>query len=141
MGNTGRTFIGMLSTLFNAFGNDSPGSADYAMKAAMVMQQLLLQKPVGKHTFAASKECLQRRIASWNQGAVRELLRESTTIQHQLAEHRSCHPGRNGPTTDPACKFASNIEQGKLSASIRQLSPDQSGGVLDLDDVIGEETA
>ena len=104
------------------------------------MQQLLLQKPVGKLTFAASTECLQRRIASWNKGAVRELLRESTTIQHQLAEHRSRHPGRDGPTTDPARKFASNIEQGKLSAAIRQLSPDHSRGVLDLDDVIGEET-
>ena len=138
MGNTGRTFIGMLSTLFHAFGNDSLGSADYAMKAAMVMQQLLLQKPVGKLTFAVSKECLQRRIASWNKGAVRELLRESTTVQHQLAEHRSRHRGRDGPTTDPARKFASNIEQGKLSAAIRQLSPDQGGGVLDLDDVIIE---
>ena len=72
MGNTGRTFIGMLSTLFHAFGNDSLGSADYAMKAAMVMQQLLLQKPVGKLTFAVSTECLQRRIASWNKGAVIE---------------------------------------------------------------------
>ena len=140
MGNTGRTFIGMLSTLFHAFGNDSLGSADYAMKAAMVMQQLLLQKPVGKLTFAVSTECLQRRIASWNKGAVRELLRESTAIQHQLAKHRSRHRGRDGPTTDPACKFASNIEQGKLSAAIRQLSPDQGGGVRHLDDVIGEET-
>ena len=73
MGNTGWTFIGMLSTLFHAFGNDSLGSADYAMKAAMVMQQLLLEKPVGKLTFAVSMECLQRRIASWNKGAVREL--------------------------------------------------------------------
>ena len=101
MGNTGRTFIGMLSTLFHAFGNDSLGSADYAMKAAMVMQQLLLQKPVGKLTFAASTECLQHRIASWNKGAVRELLCESTAIQHQLPEHRSRHRGRDGPTTDP----------------------------------------
>ena len=73
MGNTGWTFIGMLSTLFHAFGNDSLGSADYAMKAAKVMQQLLLQKPVGKLTFTASTKYLQRRIASWNKGAVREL--------------------------------------------------------------------
>ena len=94
MGNTGRTFIGMLSTLFHAFGNDSLGSADYAMKAAMVMQQLLLQKPVGKLTFAASTECLQRRIASWNKGAVRELLRESTTIQHHAARRTSKSPSR-----------------------------------------------
>ena len=140
MGNTGQTFVGMLSTLFHAFGSDSLGSADYAMKAGMVMQQLLLQKPVGKLTFAASTECLQRRIASWNKGAVRELLRESTTMQHQLAEHRSRHRGQDGPTTDPARKFASNIKQGKLSAAIRQISPDQSVGKLDLDDVIGEET-
>ena len=106
----------------------------------MVMQQLLLQKPGGTVAAAAHKVCTERRIASWDSGDVQVLLQESMTIQDQIVKARRRNARHEGHTVDPARRFASDIERGRLSAATRQLSPDTGGGVLDLDDTIGETT-
>lgn len=82
-GAQGKRFVGELARLFNAFASESALEA-FAIKAAMTMPALLLQKPSTKSKSIDHVNCLRRRIALWEKGDIQKLLKEGKTIQRQL---------------------------------------------------------
>ena len=132
-GSAGRAFVAQLSKYLLCFGN--AGSFEgQALKVAMVFQQLLLQKPFSSSSTAYAK-CLQRRLDTWQQGDLGQLLHECRTIQSQLEKQEKRQQSRE---SDSERQFASLVETGKLGSALRQLSDGPSGGIHHLDDVIGD---
>ena len=132
-GSAGRAFVAQLSKYLLCFGN--AGSFEgQALKVAMVFQQLLLQRPFRSSSMANAK-CLQRRLDTWQQGDLGQLLHECRTIQSQLEKQEKRQQSRE---SDSARHFASLVETGKLGSALRQLSDGPSGGIHYLDDVIGD---
>ena len=82
-GQSGKQFTQALSRLFVAYGERSPIEC-IALKAAAVITPLLLQQPSGKPTYKDNVNHLTRRLVLWDDGKIRELLKEGTTIQAQL---------------------------------------------------------
>ena len=83
----------------------------------------------------AYAKCLQRRLDTWQQGDLGQLLHECRTIQSQLEKQEKRQQSRK---SDSARHFASLVETGKLDSALRQLSDGPSGGIHHLDDVIGD---
>ena len=132
-GSAGRAFVTQLSKYLLCFGN--AGSFEgQALKVAMVFQQLLLQKPFRSSSTAYAK-CLQRRLDTWQQGDLGQLLHECRTIQSQLEKQEKRQQSRE---SDSARHFASLVETGKLGSALRQLSDGPSGGIHHRDNVIGD---
>ena len=132
-GSAGRAFVAQLSKYLLCFGN--AGSFEgQALKVAMVFQQMLLQKPFRSSSTAYAK-CLQRRLDTWQQGDLGQLLHECRTIQSQLEKQEKRQQSRE---SDSARHFASLVETGKLGSAFCQLSDGPSGGIHHLDDVIGD---
>ena len=83
-GQSGKQFTQVLSRLFIAYGERSPIEC-IALKAAAVITPLLLQQPSGKPTYRDNVNHLTRRLVLWEEGRIRELLKEGATIQAQLS--------------------------------------------------------
>ena len=109
-----------LARLFHSFGD---GSA-MALKAAMIMPALLLQKP---HPTAKMKESinhLQRRMALWEKGDLDKLLIEGRVIQHQIFKKKRLikeNSAKNRPHL-----FAKMMMAGKVKDAIRFLTHNNS---------------
>ena len=130
-GKVGKEFIFELSRLIRAYAEHSALEV-IAVKAAMVLPMLLLQKP---HPGSKSRDhcaCLQRRLTSWKRGELADLLHEARTIQSQHLKSRSQHY-QNDHTSHT---FAKLMMAGKVKAAIRLISDENKGGVLNLDDTI-----
>ena len=87
-GMVGKAFVQELARLFTAYGEGGTLEC-IAIKAAMVMCSLLLQKPhqsAKTQDFIASLEC---RLVLWGKGEIQELLREGQVIQWCLATGRA----------------------------------------------------
>ena len=54
-----------------------------ALKAASILTPMLLQKPMGKLTCRDNIEHLTRRLQLWDEGNIKELLRQGATIAAQ----------------------------------------------------------
>ena len=100
-----------------------------AMKAAMVMPALLLQKPHPRSKAKDHALHLERRLQLWQSGK-HELLDEGRTIQHQL--------NQNPPKKqeDTARIFAKFMMEGKVRAALRILTDSNGSGILPLDEVV-----
>ena len=83
-GKAGTGFVSELSRLFLAY---AEGSAleSIALKAAMTMCALLLQKPNRTSKSKDHVACLERRITLWRAGDLEDVLQEGQTIQHRLS--------------------------------------------------------
>ena len=82
-GHVGRDFVHELARLFLSY--DEVGALEcMAIKAAMLMCALLLQKPHSQLSSHDLSKCLQRRLSLWNQGDIDALLSEGRVIQHRL---------------------------------------------------------
>ena len=132
-GRMGKTFVDELTRLFQAFGERS-ALEPIALKAAMVLPALVLQRPHASSRAKDHVQCLERRLPLWKAGQIDELVRESRTIQAHLA---SATRSRNGLTAESFHRtFANLVFSGKLSAAMRLLeemdSDHASRGVLDL---------
>ena len=133
-GKVGKSFIKELTSLFTAY---AQGSAleSIALEAAMTACAVLLQKP---HPASKSRDhvkALERRLRAWQEGDIDGLMREGRTIQHHLPTiHRTKddEPGQDSRT------FSRLVFEGKIHSALRFLSNNHGGGVLGLDDVIGE---
>ena len=104
-----------------------------ALKAAMVMPLLLLQKP---HSTSKSKEhtcCLEIRLRSWSLGDIEGLMNEGRTIQLHLPLSR---PLNHTQEQRQARAFAHLMFQGKVRAALRLVSDQCSSGVLNIDQEI-----
>ena len=141
-GKVGSAFVSNISKMYHCFANAGAGEG-VCLKAAMVATQLLLQQPYKVVSQQVHRECLQRRLQLWQEGGISELLREARTIQQQLSDvaRKSQASPKEGRCKDNARIFASLVTAGKTSSAIRMLSQEeQGGGVLSLEDRIGERS-
>lgn len=91
-GSSGKQFIVELAKLYDAFASESSYES-FAIKAAMTMPALLLQKP--PHSKSKTHDhilCLNRHIALWEKNDVAELLMEGKLIQSHLRSSFGGHP-------------------------------------------------
>ena len=82
-GNCGKKFVAELARLFEAYATESPIET-FAIKAAMTMPTLLLQKPHAKSKTRDHITCLKRRLELWEKGDLAKLLKEGKSIQNHL---------------------------------------------------------
>ena len=128
-GKVGREFVRELSRLFTAYAERQPIEL-IAMKAAMTMPALLLQKPDIKSKARDHVKCLERRLQQWSSGDIDELLREGRTIQQHLPQSDlKDHTWEERKTR----AFAKLMFEGKVRAALRLLSDQVSSGILSLD--------
>ena len=100
-----------------------------ALKAAIVLPILLLQKPSKKSKTKDHIQCLERRLTSWSNGELEELLKEGRAVQHRLPRHQSARANLTLART-----FSNFMFTGKCKAALELLSNAQKGGVLHLHD-------
>ena len=135
-GQQGKRFINELTHLFEAFNHQS-ALESVAIKAAMCMPFLLLQKPHIKSKVRHHIASLKRRLDLWESGDFSLLVKEGEMIQRRLQSQPA------SPTKDRnriAWKFAKLMTSGKTRAAIHSLSEDPSAGIHHLDDVIDGKT-
>ena len=83
-----------LSRLYLAYGSASALEA-VALKAPTVLPILLLQKPNKRSKTKDHTKCLERRLASWSNGDLEELVREGRTLQQRLPRDGSAKANTN----------------------------------------------
>jgi hypothetical protein len=93
-GKAGRDFVGELSRLYLAFASASALEA-IALKATTVLPILLLQKPQRTSKAKEHATCLERRLRSWKEGNLNDLILEGRAIQRRLPETRIPKPSEN----------------------------------------------
>ena len=130
-GKVGKAFVQELARLFTAYGEGGALEC-IAIKAAMVMCSLLLQRP---HRSAKARDfiaSLAHCLDLWGKGEIQELLREGQVIQWRLATGRAhTNVFKVG---DISCHFASRMLRGDVKAAIALLdSDDHSGAPMGLD--------
>ena len=82
-GSTGKQFVAEITCLFESFATESALEA-VALKAAMTLPALLLQKPHAKSKVQEHTACLRRRLSLWDKGDIVELLKEGRAIQRSM---------------------------------------------------------
>ena len=127
-GKAGRDFVSELSRLYLAYGSASTLEA-VALKAATVLPILLLQKPSKRSKTKHHTKCLERRLASWSNGDLEELVREGRTLQQRLPRDGSARAN-----TNLARSFANLMFMGKCKAALDLISNVEKGGILHLND-------
>ena len=123
-----------LAAVFCSYGEGSALEC-IALKAAMLLCTLLLQRP---HTNASSKDfisCLQRRLPLWRQGDIDALLCEGRTIQHRLP------PAASSRNSDRVTRsFISHMFKGNVRAALTLLDDmERAGAPLHLRDPVSPD--
>ncbi|XP_064402590.1 uncharacterized protein LOC135348337 [Halichondria panicea] len=129
-GKAGKEFVDELSNLYAAFASAS-ALESVALKAATVLPILSLQKP---HRASKNKEnsaCLTRRLNTWKEGNLNDLLLEGRTIQRRL---RAPVVSKYAANQSQARLFANKMFAGKCGAALDILADNREGGVLHLAD-------
>ena len=99
----------------------------------MVMSHLLLQK---SHCTSKAKDHVnqfERRLKSWAEGDIDQLLHEGCTIQRNLTSTTSKNPKQEEQS---ACTFSRLLMEGKVKAALRLISDQEKGIVLPLDSLV-----
>ena len=131
-GKVGKDYVKEQARFFSAYSDGTP-MEQVALKAAMLMPLLLLQKP---HPTSKTKDharCLERRMRVWSSGNIGELIREGKTIQQHLPQGSLKERNYNQRA---ARTFASLMMRGKVRAALRMVSDLGSAGVLGLEEEI-----
>ena len=131
-GKAGTAFVRELFRIFRAYANHS-ALESIAMKAAMVMPALLLQKPHPRSKAKDHALHLERRLKLWESGKLKELMDEGRTIQHQLNQNRLKRQ------EDTERIFAKLMMEGKVRAALRVVTANNGNGTLPLDKVVDPE--
>ena len=114
------------SSQFNAF----------AMKAFMIIPDLLLQKPTRTSKAKDNTSALKRRLEEWKNGNIVDLLKEGQHIQDKFNKYNQTH--RSNENT--AKIFARLISQGKINAAMKLLENATSDtGMLEISNDVIEE--
>ena len=100
----------------------------HALKAFMVIPDLLLQKPTRRAKAKDNSEALKRRLLDWSKGNIQGLLKEAKQIQQKLDAYHKAHRSNEAR----AKTFAALICDGKVNAAMKMLDDDASGGLLPL---------
>ena len=105
-----------------------------AWKAVMIMPALLLQKPSYNSKARDHTDCLNRRIAQWENGQFDTLMSECRAIQSNIRANSKL------PSTDHIAKtFAKHVFHGRITAAMKLLDQSESTGILPLSqDVLKE---
>ena len=90
-GACGKHFVAEFTRLFNSFAMESDLEA-VALKAAMTLPSLMLQKPHAKSKTHDHISCLQRRLSLWEKGDISNLLKEGRALQRSLATSQRPNP-------------------------------------------------
>ena len=93
-GSSGKQFIAELAKLYDTFASVSSYES-FAIKTAMTMPALLLQKPHSKSKTRDHILCLNRRLVLWEKGDIAELLKEGKLIQNHLRSSFGGHPSKD----------------------------------------------
>lgn len=94
------------------------------------MSVLLLQKPHYKSKPKDHSSCLERRLQSWSEGDLNNLLLEGRTLQKRLPKPNSSKSG----DANLSRTFSNLMFQGKTSAALQLLTQNGNSGVLHVDD-------
>ena len=130
-GNAGKRFVTELSTLYRAYAEGSALEC-IALKAITVMSVLLLQKPHSKSKSKEHSSCLDRRLQSWKEGDLNNLMLEGRTLQNRLPKSSAT----KNDEAKLARTFTTLMFQGKTNAAMQLLSQRCKGGVLHVNDPI-----
>ena len=127
----GKSFVRELSHLFLAYA-EGTALESIALRAAMTMPMLLLQKP---HRTSKSKDhvsCLERRMQLWKDGALSDLLLEGRTIQDRL------NMSTKQESDDVKMKriFLREMSKGNVKGALHAISSNNPGRVYHLNDVV-----
>ena len=134
-GSSGKRFIRELTKWIDCWNNENSAFREVALKIAMIMPAILLQKPHFKTKAKEHKECLNRRLDLWEAGNFEALLSEIRAIQKKLSS-----PTNNKTTNDNLAKtFAKLILQGKIRPALRLLEKADSKGIISLSPEVLEE--
>ena len=128
-GNAGKRFTSELSRLYRAYAEDS-ALESVALKAVTVMSVLLLQKPSHNSKPKNHTACLERRLHSWDDGDINNLLLEGRVLQARLPNFSL--PRKNENNLERA--FSNLMLKGKTSAALQLLAQKGKGGVLHVND-------
>jgi hypothetical protein len=129
-GAAGDSFIREISRLFYEFA-EKGDQERFALMAVPLCCMLCLQRPSPKSNASENSRRLLRCLAAWREGRIKDLFKLGERIQKDLPDgDRQLEPKR------VAAVFNRLMMQGKVSAALRFLSSQNSGGVLSLDDRI-----
>lgn len=133
-GKAGREFILELARLFRSYGLASSLEC-VAIKAAMLMPLLLLQKPSLTSKAKDHAQHLERRLKAWLEGDIAGLVHEGRVLQNHLATSLR----READEDRLARTFAKLMFEGKTHAAIRLLTDGEGrGNLLLLDSLIDD---
>ena len=118
-GKAGKDSIDNLTQHINDWNNGSE-MQHIALKAAIFLLAVGLQKPSQRSKAKEHQECLAKRLALWKEGEIDVLVR--------LTNSRRADP------PNKAKIFANLVMTGKINSALRYLSDDDGGGVLPLSD-------
>ena len=135
-GKVGQMFVYELAKLFKAYG-ESNGIHSVAIKCAMVLPALLLQKPHPRSKDKENIAVLRRRLESWISGDIKSLLHEAQSIQNRLRPRLS-HQDNESKL---ARTFSNLMFVGNVKAAMRLLSnQSRNNKFLSLQSKIGNGT-
>ena len=108
-----------------------------ALKSAMILPALLLQKPSASSKAKDHIQCLDQRLKLWREGDINILVQEGCAIQSHLS--------RNMQKTEAqtALTFAKLMMEGKVKDALCHVSNQSRGGILPLNsqvDLNGSDT-
>ena len=132
-GKGGKDFVKELSMLYLAYRSTS-ALEFVALRAAIVLPILLLQKPSRTSKTKQHIALLESRLGLWSNGDLDELVREGRAMQQRLP--------KNGPTTansSLARSFSNLMFMGKSKAALDLLSRGEKGGILHLNDHVNPD--
>ena len=116
-----------LARLIRSYAKAS-GLEPVALKAAMVMPLLLLQKPSGSSKTKFHCRILSRRLHLWQAGNLDALVCEGRVIKHHFNRHPRYHTGDNHLTR----LFSKLMLEGKAHSALRLLMKQGQGSILSI---------
>ena len=133
-GKQGKSFVAEVACLFQSYADASALEA-VALKAAMILPALILQKPFRKSKSKDHISCIERRMVLWREGNLRELFEEGKTIQNRLSHNKNSRD-----EVDISRKFTERMMTGRLKDAIRLISGENNSKVLPLHSQVDENT-
>ena len=122
-------FVKSMASLLSAYA-EGTALESIALKAAMCMPALLLQRPHNRSKNADHVNLLKSRLNKWKNGDIDLLLHEGQTIQSRLPPRSTKDKG-----TKAALSFAHMMEAGNVKTALRMITECSSTGTLPLHSV------
>ena len=130
-GKLGKNFVIHMKMCIDSWNQDLDNRS-YALKALMVMPNLILQKPSKNVTSKQIKECMERRLKLWEDGCIEDLLREGNSLQERI---RNSNFKKH--KDDQLRKFNKFMMSGNVNSALRVLEEGSgNSGVLPLNDCV-----